>query len=404
MENKAVKTQTLYNKGTYNSPMCLTQQFRFCGNPFRLDFYKGCDFGCRYCFANARGGNVNHKMDYANFSIVERLFQRAFEENEPTKNLNVELLRHRVPLHVGGMSDPFQTREWDMKLNYGLIELSNKYEYPIIFSTKTAYLPDEYFEILNPKLHAFQISIMGYDDEFIRKYETHTPTAKQRIEFVQKLRDKGFWVSVRLQPLVDLEQALKVCRAVDGIANYITVEHLKIPTDNKVVRSLFEPIDMGRYYRPSSLRNFELRKEEKIKNVNAIKEAVKTSIIGVGDNDLHYMSQSRCCCGVDTIGEAFNNYLKYNLTYFSTAKDENIDSFDKTYIPEGKVSSIFNSDSVLFAPDGSKVTDFKTYTDCYCSAKCGFFEDGCAKNHFKDMDFSEYTKKYSENRKRKFKQ
>ena len=388
----------------YTSPLMITQQFRFCGNPFRLDFYKGCDFGCKYCFANTRGGNVNHNFDYADFSIIERFFKRAFENNEPTKNINVELLRHKVPLHVGGMSDPFQTREWEMKLNYKMIELSNKYEYPIIFSTKTAYLPDEYFDILNPELHAFQISLMGYDDEFVRKYETSTPTAKERIEFIKKLRDKGFWVSVRLQPLVDLEQALKVCNAVDGIANYITIEHLKIPTDNKSIRKLFEPIDMTKYYRPSSLRNFELKKEEKIKNIEAIKEVVKNSIIGVGDNDLHYMSQSRCCCGVDTIGKAFDNYLKYNLTYFSTSTDEDVKEYPNIYVPNGNVSSIFNSDSVLFTPDGTKVTDFKTYTNCYCNAKCNFFEDGCVKTYFENMDFSEYTKNYSINRKRKCKE
>ena len=182
----------------YKYPLALTQQFRFCGNPFRLDFYKGCDFGCLYCFANARGGNICHQYAEADFSVIEKYINKAFESDKPTKNINVELIRNRVPFHIGGMSDPFQTREWEMKLNYKMIELSNKYEYPIIFSTKTAYLPDEYYEILNPKLHAFQVSLMGYDDDFIRDYETHTPTAKERIDFVKTLREKGLWVSVRL--------------------------------------------------------------------------------------------------------------------------------------------------------------------------------------------------------------
>ena len=31
-------------------------QFKFCGNPFRIDTYRNCDFGCKYCFANARQG------------------------------------------------------------------------------------------------------------------------------------------------------------------------------------------------------------------------------------------------------------------------------------------------------------------------------------------------------------
>ncbi len=118
---------------TYKYPLALTQQFRFCGNPFRLDFYRGCDFGCKYCFANVRGGGMKHNFDYAPFEIVEKLFDKAFETNKEFKDITIELLRHKVPLHIGGMSDPFQTREWALKLNYKMIELSNKYQYPLIF-------------------------------------------------------------------------------------------------------------------------------------------------------------------------------------------------------------------------------------------------------------------------------
>lgn len=311
-----------YNNGTYKYPLALTQQFRFCGNPFRLDFYKGCDFGCKYCFANVRGGGLCHKCDYANFDIVENYFKKAFDEEKETKNITIELLRHKVPLHIGGMSDPFQTREWEMKLNYKMIELSNKYNYPLIFSTKTHYLPNEYFDILNPKLHAFQISIMGYDDDFIRKYETNTGTAKQRIEFLKQLRERGFWCSIRLQPLVNIEQAIKLCENIDGIASYLTVEHLKIPSDNKQIKELFSSeFDKEKYYRPSSLRNYELKKEYKKQNIEKILSIMKHTKVGIGDNDLHYLSQSRCCCGIDTIGEKFDGWLKYNQGYFATSKD-----------------------------------------------------------------------------------
>ena len=49
----------------YKNPICITQQFRFCGNPFRIDMYRGCDFGCQYCFANARQGNFEVKWQTA---------------------------------------------------------------------------------------------------------------------------------------------------------------------------------------------------------------------------------------------------------------------------------------------------------------------------------------------------
>ena len=49
----------------YKYPIALTQQFRFCGNPFRVDLYKGCDFGCKYCFANSRNGGFRADFDEA---------------------------------------------------------------------------------------------------------------------------------------------------------------------------------------------------------------------------------------------------------------------------------------------------------------------------------------------------
>ena len=356
---------------TYKYPLALTQQFRFCGNPFRLDFYRGCDFGCKYCFANSRGGGYKQTFDYANFNIVEKQFKRAFDSDKPTKNINIELLRKKVPIHIGGMSDPFQKREFVLNLNYKMIKLSNKYRYPLIFSTKTAYLPDEYFDILNPELHAFQISLFGYDLSFIRKYETNTPSAQERIDFIKKLKQKGFWVSVRIQPLIDIEQALKLCKKIDGLVDYITVEHLKIPTDNKNIRQLFEPINKEQYYRPSSLRNFELKKDLKYQNIIKLKQHVKQTKIGVGDNDLHYLSDSNCCCGIDTINNNFNNYLKYNLTYFTTSKINDKQKED-LFTPESSVSSVFNHDTRI-----KGMNNFKDYVDTYCKNKNHFMCETC---------------------------
>ena len=80
------------------------------------------------------------------------------------------------------------------------------------------------------------------------------------------------------------------------------------------IKKIFEPIDKTKYYKPSSMRNLELKKEYKIENVEKIKNVLKHTKIGCGDNDIHYLSDSNCCCGIDTINENFNNYLKYNLT------------------------------------------------------------------------------------------
>lgn len=348
---------------TYTSPIGMTQQFRFCGNPFRIDMYKGCDFGCKYCFANssqAKGHNDGFAI--AKFKSLESLFKKALETDEPSKDVTIELLRHRVPLHCGGMSDPFQQREFEYKLTYKLIELSNKYNYPICFSTKQCNLPDEYFEILNPEIHAFQVSIMGWDDEFIKKYETNTTTAKQRLAFVKKLREKGFWCAIRIQPLVDIEQAKKLVTKAGAAPNYIVVEHLKIPNDNDTVKCLFQKEYSNLFYKsPMNMRNIELSPDVKEKNISIIKELANKNgvLVGVGDNDLHYLSQSRCCCGIDTINENFSNYLKYNLTYFITG-DCNP---DELWTPKCNCKQCFFSGAVKCEED--RFVEYKQITNKY---------------------------------------
>lgn len=298
----------------------LTNQFKYCGNAFRIDTYEGCSYGCKYCFANNRGGAyaTKKKCSAIDYNYMKRFFDKAFESERIYKDITIELMQHKVPLHLGGMSDPFQEREFKDKMTYELIKLSNKYDYPMMISTKCSKLPDEYWEILNPEIHAFQISLMSLNEKTIRKYETNTPTAKERVEFIKELKRRGFWVSVRIQPLIHINEAIDLVKEVNDLVNYISVEHLKIPTDNNLVKEMFKDIkEMYPYYKPKKSRNYEMTTEFKLQNINKLKEISKVPI-GCADNDIHKYSDSRCCCGIDTINKNFDNWLKYNITYFET--------------------------------------------------------------------------------------
>lgn len=316
----------------YKYPIALTQQFRFCGNPFRLDTYKSCDFGCVYCFANSRNGNHTNSEDLADITVVEKLFKTAYSEKE-SKNINVELIRNRVPLHCGGMSDPFQHREWNYKNTYKTIKLLNKYNYPIMFSTKTAYLPSEYFDILKPEIHSFQISLVSMDENYIKTIEPNCYNPEERVEFIKLLKSKGFYVTVRIQPLINIDHAVDVVNNVKDWVDYITVEHLKIPTDNVKIKELLFSMINPDDYEYVGRRNYELKKEIKIKNIKKLKELFNP--IGVGDNNLNYMSDTNNCCGLDL---KYDSWLKYNSMYLS--KNNNND----VWIPKCSCRNVFSSD------------------------------------------------------------
>lgn len=332
--------------------MGLTQQFRHCGNPFRIDTYKGCDFGCKYCFASSRGGNYSFNFKIADFAFIERMFHKAFDSDKPATNTTIEMLRHRVPLHLGGMADPFQTREWNYKITYKLLELSKKYDYPIIISTKTSHIPEEYFEVLDNRIHAFQISLMSMDEEYIRKFETRTPSPNERKTFVQSLKDKGFWVSIRIQPLVKLQHGIDVVNAMSEIVDYITVEHIKIGNDNANKKQMFIDMELNPSDFKSCGREYEFMTDIKRENILKLK-AISKCPIGCGDNDLHELSDSNNCCGVDTINENFNGWIKYNSMYINKTND------NTQWYPKCNCSGCFNSECQI------KGYSFKDYVDDY---------------------------------------
>lgn len=383
---------------TYTNPLMLTQQFRFCGNPLRCDFYKNCSFQCNYCFAKTHGGidKFHSKVEVAKFEIVENLFKRAFDNyDENDKNIVVELLRRKTPIHCGGMADPFQPLEFKLHLTYKLIELSNKYEVPICFSTKQSKLPDEYYEILNPKLHAFQISLISDDAEWLKKYEPNVASPDDRIAFMKLLKSKGFWVAMRVQPLIDLQHALNVMLKVEDIVDYITVEHLKIAANSTYQMELFSEY-LKDYYKPKSSRYFEKNIYLKTKEVLYLQERVTKCKIGVGDNDLHHLSQSRCCCGIDTIGGLFDNYLKYNLTYFIT-DNVTVEEKDNLYVPEGNCSGCFMSNTVI-----KGLNKVKHYVDDYCCKNLNFVTNEELKKYYESFFLNaENIRKFDKNQERK---
>lgn len=327
----------------YLNPIGLTNQFRFCGNCFRLDTYRGCSNGCKYCFlhnANEKNNRViglnNINPFPADIKIIQNLFKNAFETDREYKNINIELLRHKVPLHLGGLSDPFQECEKEYEITKEVLKLSNKYSYPIILSTKGKYIDDEHFNLLNKDIHAIQISLFSDNQKSIEKFEKNTPSVNDRIELIKKFKNLGFWVSLRIQPLIYIDEAISLIKKVENYIDFITIEHLKLPADNTEKREFLLNLlsdDIRPFYKRRG-REYELEKQIKLKNINKIKENCKIKI-GIGDNDLMLLSDTNNCCGIDTINKNFDNWLKYNKITIEKTKCRNY------WCPSCKLTNIY---------------------------------------------------------------
>jgi DNA repair photolyase len=313
----------------YTSPVGVTSQFRFCGNCLRVDLLKGCSFGCEYCFINnshinnPQNANRNESISKTKIRIFENIFKNAIDENK-TNNLINELVSRKTPFHLGGNSDPLQ----DINLFNSFIELTKKYNYPVIISTKQI-LSDKELLKCDQNIHAFQISLFT-DNEITKNiFEKNTTLVFERIDFIKRLHENGFWVSVRIQPLIYFNEAVSLLNKLSGIINFATIEHIKLQGGNKEsfnrVLALLPKLPFVK-----SGNSVVLLPEYKYQNIMKLKEQFKNIIFGFGDNELHMYSDTLNCCGIDTINQNFKNWLSYNSMV--------INKGDTTgFIPENKI-------------------------------------------------------------------
>lgn len=319
------------NKDIYSSPMAIVEQFFFCGVPFRLDSYSGCSHDCLYCFARAielGHSNKNGSRDKilpADINYIKRQFNKSFNTDKSFADIEVEWLRRRVPIHWGGMSDPFQPIEHQYKISLSILDTLNKYNYPCVISTKGRIIIEpEYLTRIKQGLYATQISLITDDDDLISKIEPHAPSATERLNIIETLANNNIWVACRIQPMIPVDRIENnIDNFVTKLANvgvkHIVVEAYKPPLWNKEWKDKLDKIfdyKISHEFKVvgSEQVGMELilpswRKYKYLKQI--IDVAHKYNItVGAADNDLRDIGDTECCCGIDKL-EGFGNYWKY---------------------------------------------------------------------------------------------
>lgn len=340
--------------------------FYFCSIPLRLDSYKGCTHSCLYCFSqclNNRKYNYFKKPKSAKPELLKKLLKN--NENQKSRyGVISSCLRHRLPLHFGSISDPFQPIEKIQKVSFNILQILCDFNYPTVISTKSSLITSpEYISILKQLPVSVQVSFSTFTEELAAVIEPNAPSPIERLRMLEKLSSLGIWTVVRLQPfLYPIEKVndipLKTISEV-GV-KHVMLEHLRIPTnsshesrkrlDNAIGANMLEK------YREIGIRNsrvnYEISSESKIDNILSVKK--ETNLLGMSfgaaDNDFHHVSDMPCCCGLPN-SEEFQNYYSGNIGYsiYKSIRSGEI-SFDNVinnWQPTGSIREFLNSDCRL---------------------------------------------------------
>ena len=323
------------------NPLNVSSKFAICGIPLRVDTYKTCSFGCKYCFSNSRViMEFEKNLQVANLPLLEKKLDKIYNKGiyNPETFLDV-LLKDRITWHCGGMSDPFQPIEKRLNITAGMVDIANKYDVSILFSTKS----DTVYNCnIRPDLHSFQLSITNTDNR--KDIEPNVPDIENRYKFYKDLKLEGFKVGIRVQPFIPNVTNESIIEMFND-ADYFTLEGIKIVPQNKAHKEeLMKILNLNREdFVQMGLLN--LKPEIRLSMYkDFVKKLEEYNIpYSIADNDLHYISSGVCCCGDPLIKKSttFNNthLLKQKgLEYTLDNVRENLKDYSKC-----KCSHLFTS-------------------------------------------------------------
>lgn len=275
--------------------MNVSSKYAICGLPLRVDTYKTCSFGCKYCFANCRKVmEFEKELAVANLESVERRLKRIIQEQKiKDGNFLDMLIAQGYTWHMGGMSDPFQPIEKSLQITKGLLDITNKYGIHILSSTKS----DTVYDCnIRPDLHTFQLSVSNTDNR--KDIEPNVPDIERRYQFYRDLKRDGFRVGIRIQPFIPDISNMDIIEMFCD-ADQITIEGIKLVPQNRehkeeILRLCnLHPEDF------TQMGLLNLKPDIRIEMYKPFIERMKQLGIpySIADNDLHYLGNNYCCCG-----------------------------------------------------------------------------------------------------------
>lgn len=319
----------------YSGEFSVNNQLYFCGIPFRLDSYSGCTHNCAYCFARANSQfNISVTMhgnqdkiipaDPKYFKSKLALANRGMEDRS---DINVEWLRHRVPIHWGGMSDPFQPCERKYRVSQEYMDYLSLYKYPTVISTKGTpmLLEPEYLSLLKEGLYAVQTSLVCSDDLLLAQLEPGAPSATARLEALESLSAAGIWTAVRIQPMIpdtpiESDLGAFIARIAKAGVKHVLVESYKASSNSDRTALMWKlfPGAINNFKYPDSNRQSHeklipsWRKWKYVKTARALCHEHGMTF-GAADNDLRDQGDVVCCCGIDNL-PGFENFWRYQAS------------------------------------------------------------------------------------------
>lgn len=153
---------------------------------FTLNPYRGCQYGCSYCYAAAFSPNNQMRQDWGNWVIVKQNAVQLIE-----KELEKWYKRHpnKPPtIYMSSVTDPYQPLESKTQLTRGLLSVMIRYQPILVIQTRSPMIVRDIDLLKQFKSLRINMSIPTGSDSVRKDFEPRSPSIPARLKAIGKLR------------------------------------------------------------------------------------------------------------------------------------------------------------------------------------------------------------------------
>lgn len=196
------------NVYTQNAKSLLTKATGFISAyDFTLNPYRGCQYGCSYCYAAAFSPNSKMRQDWGGWVIIK---QNAAEVLEKELAQWTKTHPDQVPrIYMSSVTDPYQPLESQQQITRSLLEVMLHYRPILVIQTRSPIITRDIDYLQRFKHLRINMSIPTGSESVRKDFELRSPSIQARLNAVDKIRQgidgsKGFIpkISITITPLL----------------------------------------------------------------------------------------------------------------------------------------------------------------------------------------------------------
>jgi len=187
-------------------------------SPLALNYFKGCDHGCKYCYVPNMLGRFNSQYKHEKVSCdldLKKLEQSA----KKYQGCNKQIL-------LSFTGDPFCNFETDE--TFKVLEILNKYKHKIAILTKQPKKAFKYIDLFKEFKDRIKIgSTLTFDNEKDSKeWEPRAASPESRITALEVFSENNIITWASFEPVIIPQQSLNLLEQISGFISHVRIGKL----------------------------------------------------------------------------------------------------------------------------------------------------------------------------------